>query len=131
MTHIALNGTPHLHNRQLLPHLGNIDLQREVARISKVNGLVKTSTESLPIRPNHYEFHDEHSRMQGNRGIREYVCCEGRCDMHCPHKRNTKESYYPSEGNTQKCNSKASKILGGLPMSLGQVQHKQIRHQWP
>ena len=31
----------------------------------------------------------------------------------------------------QKCNGKVNKILDGLPISLGEVQHKQIRHQWP
>ena len=28
-------------------------------------------------------------------------------------------------------NGKASKVLDGLPICFGQVQHKQIRHQWP
>ena len=111
-------------NGQILPQLGNRDLQREVARINKADGLVKTSTESPLIRPNHHEFNDEHSKMQANREIKEHVCCEGRCNTHCPHKKNTREPYYPSEGNTQKYNSKVSKILDGLPISLGQVQHE-------
>ena len=66
--------------------------------------------------------------MQANREIKVCVCCEGRCNTHCPHKKNTREHYYPLEGNTQECNSKASMILNGLPVSLGQAQHKQIRH---
>ena len=69
--------------------------------------------------------------MQANREIRECVCCEGRNNTHCTHKRNTREPYYPSKGNPHKHNGKTSKILDGLPISLGQVQHKQIRHKWP
>ena len=48
-----------------------------------------------------------------------------------PHKKNTREPYYPLGGNTQEHNGKVSKILDGLPMSLGQAQHEQISHQWP
>ena len=69
--------------------------------------------------------------MQVNREIDECVCCEGRCNTHSPHKKNTREPYHPLEGNTQKCNSEVSKILGGLLISSGQVQQEQIRYQWP
>ena len=31
----------------------------------------------------------------------------------------------------QKCNGKVNKILDGEAISLGQVQHKPIRKQWP
>ena len=31
----------------------------------------------------------------------------------------------------QKCNGNVNKILDGLPISLGQVQHEQIRQTWP
>ena len=33
-------------------------------------------------------------------------------------------------GNYAKCNGKADKTLDGIPISLGQVQHRQIRQQW-
>ena len=33
-------------------------------------------------------------------------------------------------GKYAKINGKANKILDGLPISLGQVQHEQIRQQW-
>ena len=121
VTHVAPHAVPHLGYGQLLPQTGNIDLQREV-RINKADGLV--------IRPNHHELNDEHGKMQANREIKECVCCKGRCNTHCPHK-NTQEPYYPLDGNTQECSSKVSKILDGLPMSLGQAQHKRRRNQWP
>ena len=46
------------------------------------------------------------------------------------------EPHYPSKGkssrgNAQNHNSKIGKILDGLPMSIGQIQHEQIWHQWP
>ena len=69
--------------------------------------------------------------MQANREIKEHICCEGRCNTHCPHKKNTGELYYPLEGNIQEHISKMSKFLDGLPMSLGEAQHEQIRNQWP
>ena len=90
----------------------------------------KTSTEGPFIRPNHHAFGDGHSTMQANRKIRELECCGGKCHTHCPHKKNTPptgEPYYPLEGNTQKCNGKMSKILDGLSISLGEIQHEQIR----
>ena len=121
MTHIALHDVPHLCNRQLLPQLGDIGLQREVERINKVDGLVK-QVENPFIRPNHHEFDDEHGMMQANKKIWELDCCRGRCDTHCPQKKNTpptREPYFSSEGITQKCNGKVSKILDGLPISLG------------
>ena len=96
MTHVALHEIPYLLNRQLLPLLGNIDLQREVVRINRADGLAKMNKESLLIRPNHHEFNAEHSKIQANRKIREHVCCEGRCNTHCTYKRKTREPYYPS-----------------------------------
>ena len=123
VTHVVPHDVSNLCNRQLLPQLGNIDLQREVVRINEVDGLVEASTEIPLIRPNHHEFDDEYSKMQAKREIREHVSNEGRCNIHCLHKRNTREPYYPSEGNTQKHNSKASKMLDRLPISLGQAQY--------
>ena len=43
----------------------------------------------------------------------------------------TREPYYPSVGNMQKCNGNTNKTLDGLSISLGQVQHNQIRQKWP
>ena len=43
----------------------------------------------------------------------------------------TREPYYPSERNIKKCNGNVNKILDGLPVSLGQVQHEQIRQKRP
>ena len=109
MTHVAPHGIPHLCNRQLLPQLSDIGLQREAVRINRVDELVKTGTESPFIRPNQHDFSDEHSKMQVNRENRECDCCGGRCDTCCSHKKNTppiRELYYPSEGNMQKCNGK-------------------------
>ena len=116
MTCAVPHTIPHLRNRQLLPQTGNLNLHREVVRNSKAEGLV--------IRPNHYEFDDEHGRTQANREVEEHACCEGRCNTHCPHKKNIGEPYYPLEGNTKEHNSKAGKMLDGLPMSLGQAQHE-------
>ena len=90
--------------------------------------------ENPSTRPNHLDFGDENSKMQAKREIRECDCCGGRCSTCCPHKKDTpptREPYYPSEGNMQKCNGNANKILDGLPVSLGKVQHEQIRQTWP
>ena len=38
MTHVAPHDIPHFCSKQLLPQLGDIGLQKEVVRISKVNG---------------------------------------------------------------------------------------------
>ena len=115
MTHVAPPAVSHLSNRQLLSQAGNVDLWREVARINKTEGLV--------IRPNHHELDDEHGKIQANKKIKECVGCEGRCNTHCPHEKNTGVPYYSSKnyskGNTQEHNSKVGKILDGLPLSLG------------
>ena len=58
------------------------------------------------------------------------MTCGGRCNTCCSHKKNTsptREPYYPLEGNMQNFKGKVNKILDGLPISLGQVQHEQIR----
>ena len=75
-------------------------------------------------------------RHKGNKEIEECVCCEGRCNAHCPHEKNTGELYFLSKGkyskgNTEEHNIKMGKILDGLPMSLAQTEHEQIWHQWP
>ena len=31
----------------------------------------------------------------------------------------------------QKCNGNANRVLDGLAISLGQVQHEQVRQTWP
>ena len=90
--------------------------------------------ESLSTRPGHLDLGDKNRKVQANREIRECDCCGGRCSTCCLHKKNTpptREPYYPSEGNMQTFNGKANKILDGLLISLGQVQHKQIRQKWP
>ena len=111
-------------------------LQREFLKISKVNGLIKAGMQSPSTRPNHPDLGEENSKIQVNREIRECDCCEGRCNTCCPHchKKDTpptRGSFCPSEGNMQIFNGRANKNLDGLPMSLGQIQHEQIRQQWP
>ena len=85
-------------------------------------------------RPNHLDLNAKNSKIQAKREIKECDCCGGRCSTCCPHKKDTphtREPHYPSEGNMQKCNGNTNRILGGLPISLGQVQHEQIRQTWP
>ena len=103
-------------------------------KINKANGLVKTGMESLFTRPNHHDLGEENDKTQVNIDIREYDCCGVRCSTCCPHKKDTpptREPFYPSEGNMQNFNGKVNKNTDGLPVSLGQVQHEQIRQQWP
>ena len=84
MLHVPPHAVPHLSNRQLLPQTDNLDLQREVVRINKAEGLVS--------RPNHHEFDDEQSKMQVNKEIEECVCCEGRCNTHCLFEKNNRRA---------------------------------------
>ena len=91
MPHHAI---PQLSNRQSLSHTDHSDLQREVVRINKAEG--------IDNRPNHYEFDDGQSKTQVNKEIEDCVHCESRCNAHCPYEKNTRELYYPSKGNTQK-----------------------------
>ena len=134
MTHVAFHDIPNICTRQLLSQLGDTGLQREFSKINKVNGLVKTGMESLSTKPNHPDLGEENNKMQANTEIRECDCCGDRCNMCCPHKKDippTRDPFYPSEGNMQNFNGRVNKKLDGLPMSLGQVQHEQIRQQWP
>ena len=104
------------------PNQVYIGLQRKMLRINKVNGLVTTGTENPSTRPNHLDLGDENSKMQAKREIRQCDYCGGRCSICCTHKKNTpltRELYYPSDGNMQKCNGNVNKILDGLPISLG------------
>ena len=112
-----------LSNRQSLPPTDNSDLQREVVRVIKTEGLAK--------RLNHHEFDVEQSKMQINTEVEGWICCKSRCNAHWPSRENTGEPYYSPQGkclnrNAQKHNSKMVKTLDRLPMSLGQTQHKQI-----
>ena len=79
MTCEAPHAVPHLSYRKLLPQIDNLDLQREVVRINKAEGLVH--------RPNHHEFDDEQRKMQANKEIEECIHCEDRCNTHCPHEK--------------------------------------------
>ena len=94
MTHVVHHAVLHLSNRQSLPQIDNLDLQREVVRINKAEGLVN--------RPNHHVIDDEQSKMQFTKEIEECVCCEGRYNTHCPYEKNTGELYYPSKGKYSK-----------------------------
>ena len=73
------HAVPHVSNRQSLPQTDNLDLQRVVVKTSKAEGLVN--------RANHHEFDDEQSKMQVNKEIDKCVCCEGRCNTHCPYEK--------------------------------------------
>ena len=117
---------PQLCNRQTIPQTDNSDLQREVIRVNKIEGLVR--------RPNHHELDDEQNKVQINQEIEKCICHKSRYNTHCPHEENIGESHYSPKGksprrNTQNDKSKMAKILDGLPMSLGQTQHEQIWHE--
>ena len=89
---------------------------------------------SLSTRSNYPDLGEENNETQANREIKECDCCGVRCNTHCPHKKDTpptREPFYHSEWKMQNFNGRMNKNLDGLPMSLGQVHHEQIRQQWP
>ena len=134
LKHAAPHDISNSYDRWVLPQLGNIGLQKEPSRINKVNGLVKTGTESPSSRPNHPHLGDKNSKMQADRQIRECDCGGGRCNTCCSHKKNTsptREPYYALEGTMHNFNGKGNKILDWLPIRSGQVQHDLIRQKWP
>ena len=62
MMHVPLHAITLLSNRQSLTQTDNLDLQREVVRVNKTEGLAK--------RLNHHEFDDEQSKTQINKELK-------------------------------------------------------------
>ena len=88
------HGIPQLIKRKSLPQTDNSDLQREVARVTKSEGLVK--------RLNHHELNDEENKMQIDKEIEGCVCCKSRCNAHCIYEKIQKSFIFPLRENCHK-----------------------------